>query len=114
VKKYFLSISILFCFLIAVSGTGKCSVSELGSAISFEWNGCSILEVNYPHTEFEVNHHNISVSNNCHQQKQQNSIVAAEFSDRYFHKSYKQHNESSCNLACKQYLTHIYPSHNFW
>jgi hypothetical protein len=114
-RKYFLFISTLFCFLAAVAGTGNCNARKTFSSISsIEGNLYSPLSVSYPHTELEVNSHSASINSIGRQQSLQSFTPTAEFPDCYFPFSILYIKENASNLSFKQYLFHIYPSHNFW
>ena len=109
-KKYFLFISILLCLGEAFAGNG--TVQKAAVVSSGEKDRYALHEVNYPHTELEVNLHAVSIYHGCRQQHLQN-FIAAEQVQHSFHKQLTN-TLDSFSPVFRQYLFHIYPSHHFW
>jgi hypothetical protein len=111
VKKSFLFISILLCFCKAFAGNH--TVQKAAVVSSGEKDGYSFHAVNYPHTEYEINAHAASVYHSYRQQNLQNFIAADEQVQHCFHNQFAKPLEIFSPVF-RQYLFHIYPSHNFW
>jgi len=114
VRKYFLSIVVFFCFLIAISSAGNSSAQKFTAVAVTQGDLYSALSVNYPHSEFEVNCHPISANTSSRQQNLHGFLFFSEFTDRRFHSNLNKDIATVNHIFSKQYLDHIYPSHNFW
>jgi hypothetical protein len=114
VKRYLLFISILLCFCEAFAGPttsriqSRSFVSPAGAGLY------STLAANYPHTEAEPSHRAASVVNNGRQHTGNGSIRVLEPLRQIDHHSLVIPSIVSSPVFCKEYLSHIYPSHNFW
>jgi len=114
VKKYFLFISLLAYFFPAVAGAGKASFHTPCTSCLVETNAFTILTAEYPHSEFEVNSRTVFANSNFRQQSSPGFIDASEAGVKPFHQKGLPNRRNTFHISSKQYLLHIYPSHNFW
>jgi hypothetical protein len=111
-KKFLLVISVLLCLCKAFAGG---AIFQKQAAVSPFQNGLySLAAVNYPHTEFDIHYQNVSTSNNCRQQNLHSFTATAESIQYYSQQLFANTTEPFKQVWCKQYLSHIYPTHNFW
>jgi hypothetical protein len=113
VKKCLLFISLLVYFLPAVSGNENASFHKSFS-LSVEANGYTLLYSEYPHSELVFNTHTVLISSGNRHQILPGFITAAASSERPFQNKEMPSAYSKSHISSKQYLFHIYPSHNFW
>jgi hypothetical protein len=108
VKKYFLFILSVICFLLSFAGDHQPATAAA------EQDRYSFSSLQYPHTELEIAHNNISVHSNC---RQQAFPLFADRASLVLHKDNAKGKfdfDIASFLSHKRYLSHIYPSHNFW
>jgi hypothetical protein len=108
VKKYFLLISTLICFLLAFAGDRP----PVTAAV--EQDHCSFSSLQYPHTELEVAHQNLTVHSNCRKHAFPLSVDRSEADLYNDEQNGKAGSDIAARFSHKQYLAHNYPSHNFW
>jgi len=113
-KKYFLILPIIVYFLLVVAGTGNSGTQKLVLGHQDVNSLYTIAEANYPHTELEVNHQSVSVNSSSRHQVPQNFVAATENVHHSFPIELGWDNKRFPNISAKQYLDHIYPTHNFW
>ena len=101
-------------FLPAVTGTGNTSFPKQFLSSLAEPGAFTIAATGYPHSEFEPNRHTVSVNSGFRQQTLPGFIESAEPADRPFYKGCLPNKKNTSHISSKQYLFHIYPSHNFW
>lgn len=113
VKKSLFFISILICCCEAFAGTTNSVWRKPDFLSQREKEQYTARAVNNPNSEFEINYHVVSVSSNC---RQQSGPVFAGITETasVFHEKLANIPELFHQVFCKQYLAHIYPSHNFW
>jgi hypothetical protein len=111
-KKYFLSISVLICFWFSFAAAADHKTVVASDDI--EWNQFSVASLGYPHTDLEIVHHITRVNSTVRQQSLPGFIGAVEPIFPVELCSTTGNNDLSSTCASKQYLSHIYPSHNFW
>jgi hypothetical protein len=114
VKKYFLFISILLCFCEVFAGSALSQVQSRSWVSPAGAGLYSTLAASYPHTEAEPSNRSASVVNSVRQHTGHGVIGAIEQLQQIDHKAFVKVPVCSSPLFCKQYLSHIYPSHNFW
>jgi len=113
VKKCVLFISLLVYFLPAVSGNGNASFHKSFS-LTVETNGYALLSSEYPHSAFVFNTHIVVANSGYRHQILPGFITAAASSERPFRNIKLRNSGNKSHISSKQYLFHIYPSHNFW
>jgi hypothetical protein len=112
-KKSLLVISVLLCLCKAFAG-GNAILQKQAAVSPFQNDLYSLAAVNYPHTEFEIHYQNVSTSNNCRQQNLQSFTATAESVQYSSQQLFANTTETFKQVWCKQYLSHIYPTHNSW
>jgi hypothetical protein len=114
VKKSLLFISVLLCFCEVFGGARNSAVPKPAFVSQGEQGLYSALAANDSHHGFEINYRTVSASSNCRQQNGQSFIGTSEPVHYSSHKRFADTAEAFTQVSCKQYLAHIYPSHNFW
>jgi len=102
-------------FLPAVTGTGNASFHKPSLSSLVAPGSFTILAAGYPHSEFELNGHTVSVNSCFRQQTLPGFVESTEpGADRSFYKNGLPNKNNTSHISSKHYLFHIYPSHNFW
>lgn len=114
VKKCLVFISILLCFCEVFAGATNYAGEKAVSISLNEKESYSVRAVNHPNSELEVSYHVVSASSHCRQQNGPGFVGFSAPGQSSSCKKLANTFERSGQVFCKQYLTHIYPSHNFW
>jgi hypothetical protein len=107
---------ILLSFLLAFAGAGFTSIEKTVHSTSEKTSSCSISSFNPPHTELEI--HSLQaghpVQGSHHFQKLAGHFTSGGKKGGHY-QSYKlSSTQEPTSIWTKEYLSHIYPSHNFW
>jgi len=106
---------LILLFFVSYAGTvnhfsGKTSLT----ASQIDESDYSANSLQYPHTELEISQHSVVVNSIGRSQSFSgciNAAIATDFDESSFLPQVK---EDLFNFSFKNYLSHIYPSHNFW
>ncbi len=83
-------------------------------SLTVETNGYTLLSSEYPHSELVFNTHTVLANSGYRHQTLPGFITAAASSERPFRNIKLRNSGNKSHISSKQYLFHIYPSHNFW
>lgn len=110
-RKYWLSISLLPVFLLCFTGS-----NGQGAHASAPQQGkdASVLAAHCAHSEIEIPHSFISAGNPIRTQSPHNLIDPGPAAAQVIGEVHHVDGEPLPVCPFKQYLFHIYPSHNFW
>jgi hypothetical protein len=111
VKKCVLFILLLLYFLPAFSGNGNASFHK---SFSLTVETYTQLSSEYPHSQFVFNTHTVLANSGYRHQIVPGFITTAASSERPFPNNELRNCGNKSHSSSKQYLFHIYPSHNFW
>jgi hypothetical protein len=107
---------VLLGFLLAFAGAGFTSIDKTVHSTVEKTPSCSISSFNPPHTELEV--HSLqashSVQGSHHFQKVTGHFASSGNKGGHYQSYRFGSTQEPTPIWTKEYLTHIYPSHNFW
>jgi hypothetical protein len=118
VRKIYLSIFVCWSILLASLNAGSLSFQNVDPAPAQSLDGIhySVSYSNLPHTDLELSSHQNSIARNISYRNQNyfGDPGAGSYSNNdpfyYIHQEF----EDQTAHEVKQYLSNIYPSHNFW
>ena len=118
VKKYGLFILLFGNFLLALIGAGAASFDGT-KPDSFEpeqANNSSASLQKLQHTGFEIHGNQSPAATNCTYRFQHTPghITFEQYTDNSHFNNFCLSRNYKRNFLCKDYLSHLYPSHNFW
>jgi hypothetical protein len=117
VKKFCLAILILCCYLAALFNAGDVSSQKtFSSSISNVELSYSNYSSGLPETDHELNNlqHFVARTGSSRVQMLMGDLSLVTISKRNLFKNKIQFLDDQETFPSKEYLNHIYPSHNFW